>query len=170
METHQKEALGIDVGGVIIDRANDGTDTAFHGPNYLRTTAVPGAFDAIGRLVRERFAERAYIVSFCGKETERKTREWLEFGRFYELTGMLRENVFFCRKRSAKVDVCRARGITHFVDDHLDVLRHMIGVVPYLYFFRPGAEELRRFPALLPLVHRVQEWMDVEHRIGRHTL
>jgi len=33
------EVLGVDIGGVIIDRINDGTDTSFFGDNYLRTTA-----------------------------------------------------------------------------------------------------------------------------------
>ena len=40
----QKEVLGVDIGGVIIDRINDWTDTSFFGENYLR---VYGLLQAI---------------------------------------------------------------------------------------------------------------------------
>jgi hypothetical protein len=39
--------IGIDIGGVIIDRTNDKADTSFFGPNYLATTAVPAVFNAL---------------------------------------------------------------------------------------------------------------------------
>ncbi|HJZ19149.1 MAG TPA: hypothetical protein VJ208_03525 [Candidatus Nanoarchaeia archaeon] len=40
-----KGILGVDIGGVIIDRVrNDGTDTAFKSKRYLETTAIPGVF------------------------------------------------------------------------------------------------------------------------------
>ena len=50
--------LGVDIGGVIIDRVADGTDTSLFGKNYKRTPAVAGAFNALARLNAGRFASR----------------------------------------------------------------------------------------------------------------
>lgn len=67
--------IGIDVGGVIIDRVrNDGTDTSFLSDNYLATSAVPGAFEHITRLVDHFGAEHVFVVSKCGTKVEDKTR------------------------------------------------------------------------------------------------
>lgn len=60
--------LGVDIGGVIIDRINNGTDTSFFTENYLQTTAVPGVFDALQQLMNRKFGENIYLVSKCGKE------------------------------------------------------------------------------------------------------
>ncbi|MBA3679436.1 hypothetical protein H0W80_04625, partial [Candidatus Saccharibacteria bacterium] len=49
--------LGVDVGGVIIDRVNDNTDTSFFGDNYLSTTAVSDVFEALAELVQARFED-----------------------------------------------------------------------------------------------------------------
>src|SRR4051812_32492033 len=100
--------LGVDVGGVIIDRVADGTDTSFFGANYLSTPAVEGAFEAIRELVT-RF-ERAYVVSKCGANTERKTREWLAHHRFHEVTGIGPDDLRFCRQRKDKAPICAALG------------------------------------------------------------
>ncbi len=40
-----------------------------------------------------------------------------------------------CRERPEKAAVCARLGITHFVDDRLDVLTPMRGTVPHLYLF-----------------------------------
>lgn len=47
------DTLGVDIGGVIINRVNDDTDTSFFGDNYLATTATPGVFWALAQLVVE---------------------------------------------------------------------------------------------------------------------
>ena len=62
------EKLGVDIGGVIIDRANDRTDTSFFGGNYLETTAVPGATPgpAVGHPTAE-FAKQGHAPSVEGE-------------------------------------------------------------------------------------------------------
>jgi len=37
----EAEVLGVDIGGVIMDKANDSTDTSFFSENFLETTATP---------------------------------------------------------------------------------------------------------------------------------
>jgi hypothetical protein len=126
--------IGIDVGGVIIDRANDDTDTSFFSDNYLETTPVSGAFDAIRKIVQYFGPENVFIVSKCGPNTERKTRSWLAHHRVYEMTGLLQANVHFCRRREDKAPICVQVGITDFVDDRPDVLKHM-KAVPRRFLF-----------------------------------
>lgn len=66
--------IGIDVGGVIIDSINnDNRDTTFLGDNFLRTTAVPGAFDAVKTLVQNFGTKNIFIVSKCGPVIQEKT-------------------------------------------------------------------------------------------------
>ena len=139
--TEHNETLGIDVGGVIIDRANDVTDTSFFSENFLQTTAVPGAFGAIARLVRERFHGQAHVVSKCGIKIQHKTRKWLEHHSFHPRTEIPRDNVHFCINRHDKAPICKELGITHFIDDRLDVLTHMEDLVPHCYLFNPRPDD-----------------------------
>ncbi len=132
------EVLGIDVGGVIIDRINDNTDTSFFGDNYLATTAVPGVFSAIRRLHQERFGDNLVIVSKAGPSTARRTREWLEHHDFYSQTGMTPDQVYFCLTRSEKRPLCQQLKVTHFIDDHLEVHQHLLDVVPHRFLFAPA--------------------------------
>lgn len=159
----KKEILGIDIGGVIIDRVrNDGTDTSFFSDNYLNTSAVPGAFDAINNLVAQRFKrDNVHLVSKCGPRVQKKTLDWLEHHCFHELTWLPRENVHFCLERHQKAEICAKLGITHFIDDRLEVLSHLVKV-RNLFLFRPDPAEVRRYAQHLPRVYRVESWAEVE--------
>jgi hypothetical protein len=132
--------LGIDVGGVIISQMNDNTDTSFFSSNFLQTSAEPNAFGAIKEL-EEHFDNR-YIVSKCGDRIRKQTLEWFDHWNFYERTGIPKENVFFCRKRHEKTGIALELGLTAFIDDRLEILSYMIGVVPDLYLFKGQLEEI----------------------------
>jgi hypothetical protein len=45
--------------------------------------------------------------------------------------------VRFCRERPDKAVIAAELGLTHFVDDRVDVLEHMVGVVTHRYLFGP---------------------------------
>jgi hypothetical protein len=156
-----RPVIGIDIGGVIIDRTNDAADTSFFGPNYLASIAMPGAFDIIGKLARERF--KVYLVSKCGPQTEAKTKQWLKHNGFYEATGVLPIDVRFCRERKDKAQICRKLGITHFVDDRLEVLWHMKETVCNLYLLASVPSEVRKFAHALPYVLPVKSWEELGH-------
>jgi len=119
--------LGIDVGGVIIDKANDDTDTSFFSDNFLNTKCTPGMFNAVETLVA-RFKGRAYIVSKCGPKIQQKTLRWLDHHHFYGRTGFRHGNTRFCLKREQKAPICAELGITHFIDDKLEVLSYLTTV------------------------------------------
>ena len=131
------DLLGVDVGGVLIDRITaDGSDTSFFSDRFLETSAVEGAFDTLERLSRERFGQRICIVSKCGPRTEQKTRLWLVHHGLLERLGLSAENVHFCRERRDKAPICKRLGVSHFIDDRADVLSYLASV-PNRFLFGP---------------------------------
>lgn len=154
--------LGVDIGGVIIDRQNDGTDTSFFGKNYLQTTAVAGVFSALKRLVEAGF--EVHLVSKCGPAVEGKTRRWLDHHCFFERTGVPADALHFCRTRPEKGPICERLGVTHFVDDRLDVL-DCLNSVAELYLFRPNPADAARHAAGHRAL-RVDEWDGVVARLS----
>ncbi len=130
--------LGLDFGKVILGAVRDGkADTSFLGTTFEQATQTPaseGAAEAVKELVGA-FYGNVWIVSKCGPSVERKTRGWLKHHDFYGATGLNPQNVRFCRKRHEKAPICEEIGITHFVDDRIDVLTPMQGIVARLYLF-----------------------------------
>ncbi len=163
MEDAQPSVLGVDIGGVIIDRVNDNTDTSFFGDNYLRTTPVPGVFDALRKLVDQRFGDQVYLVSKCGQKVQNKTLQWLEHHHFYDITQIKRGHVHFCRERHQKSEICQRLRITHFIDDRLEVLSYLT-TVANRYLFRPDIKEVGRFYGYLKNVNRVDSWQEILKR------
>ncbi len=153
------EVLGVDIGGVIIDRVREERDAGPDG--FLGAEPVTGAVDAIARLVAERFHERVWLISRCDAEDEAPIRRWLERRGFHAATGIAADRVRFCRERHEKAPICRQLGITHFVDDRLEVLGPMIGTVPHLFHLRSRAIDDERFASLAGLVRSVTRWDEI---------
>ncbi|MEV4534731.1 hypothetical protein AB0J82_12960 [Asanoa sp. NPDC049518] len=146
------DALGVDVGGVLI--------TPTDGSEDLARPEVSGAIDALARLARERFGERMFVVSKCAAATEPRTREWLAHHQFFRRTGITADRIHFCRTREGKAPIAARLGLTHFVDDRLEVLSHLT-TVPHRFLFRPSETEIEQFGQHLAAVHRVESWPDV---------
>ncbi len=130
--------LGIDIGRVIIDSPPGADTTFFTGDQaaVLRTPFVPGAFDAIPRLV-DLFEGQAWLISKCGPRIQQRSLDWLHHHRFFERTGIPAANVRFCLRRPDKAVHCADLGITHFIDDKPDVHAALRGLVPHRYLFGP---------------------------------
>jgi hypothetical protein len=160
MTEQMADTLGVDVGGVIIDRVDDALDTSFFGDNFLQTPAVDGAFEALRALSAGPFSGRVFLVSKCGPRVQAKTLAWLGHRGFHDYTGIPEDHVHFCRKREDKEGICRELAITHFVDDRLEVLSYLSGV-PALYLFRPDPAEVSRYSRFLPRVRQVMTWQEI---------
>lgn len=155
--------LGIDIGKVIIDGArNDGTDTAFFSDNFLRTTALPGAFDTISKLVAQFTPENVFLVSKCGPRVQEKSLAWLAHHKFWEQTGMDPKAYRFCLQRSEKAGICKTLGITHFIDDRAEILVSMQGIVTHRYVFNPSDRELQRYADRMRGEQVVRSWAELE--------
>ncbi|GIE46465.1 hypothetical protein Alo02nite_93630 [Actinoplanes lobatus] len=129
--------LGVDVGGVVVALTGDGADTSFFGSRPLETPATAGVFACLAALTAEPFAGRVHLVSKAGPKVAANTRAWLAHHRFFERTGIAETNLHFVRERRDKAPVCHRLGITHFVDDRLDVLAHL-DTVEHRYLFTGG--------------------------------
>jgi hypothetical protein len=139
--------LGIDIGRVIIGAADCSgrADTSFLTGNEeaaLSTPATEGCFEAIAELVQA-FESRVWLISKCGPRIQSLTKRWLARHAFYARTGVRQDRVRFCLKRPEKRDHCAAIGATHFIDDRRDVLEHLVGLVPHLYWFGHQGGDIR---------------------------
>jgi hypothetical protein len=129
--------LGVDVGGVLVDRIRaDGSDTSFFSDRFLETPAVADGFTTLARLAEARFGHRICIVSKCGPRVEEKTRLWLAHHKVLDGLGLDERALHFCRERRDKAPICKRLGVTHFIDDRMDVLVHMKSV-PHRFLFGP---------------------------------
>lgn len=133
-----KNRLGIDIGKVIMAPVVGGkADTSFLRGGIeqaMQTPPSPGAIFNIRKLVKV-FSGRVWLISKAGPNVQHKTLLWLQHQAFYDKTGVSAANVMFCLKRHEKALHCRTIRITHFIDDRIDVLCHLLGKVPYLYLF-----------------------------------
>jgi hypothetical protein len=131
--------LGIDIGRVIIGPVDDDghADTSFLAGTPDQAMATPPAVDAFATIARlaDAFDGQVWLVSKCGPRVQDKTRRWLAHWRFWETTGIPPDQVRFCLERRDKAQHCAELGVTHFVDDRVDVLRHLVGLVSDLYLF-----------------------------------
>jgi hypothetical protein len=135
----QDPRLGIDIGRVIIAPGDTHGDTSFlNGTDEqaMRTPPNKDSFEAIAQLVKH-FNGKVWLVSKAGQKVSIRTRQWLREWDFYKKTGVPAENLYFCKERADKRGICERLRITHFIDDRLDVLSHMRGLVSSLYLFGP---------------------------------
>jgi hypothetical protein len=154
------ETLGVDIGGVLIAKARSEADTSFFSDQFLETPVIAGAFETIRRLSRERFCQSVHLVSKCGPRTQAKTKLWLAHHRFEEITGVPGGHAHFCRERADKAPICERLGITHFIDDRLEVLGYLTSVARR-YLFMPEEGEMRRHARHLHGVLIVNSWVEI---------
>lgn len=132
-------ALGIDIGRVIISAGSGSGDTSFLDGDLAAALRTPPARDALPTIrdLVVTFGGRVWLVSKAGPRVQDRTRRWLDHHRFWEVTGMNRASLRFCRRRDEKAEIARELKLTHFVDDRPDVLAAMLGVVPFRFLFGP---------------------------------
>ncbi|GAA4570717.1 hypothetical protein GCM10023176_29910 [Micromonospora coerulea] len=89
-----------------------------------------------------------------------RTRHWLAHHDFHRRTGIGPERLRFCRTRPEKGPIAARLGLTHFVDDRLEVLGYL-DTVGHRYLFRPRPDEVTAHAAHLAGVHRVESWPEL---------
>lgn len=144
-----KKRVGVDLGNVVIGggaaqtgetREGDSAaieDTSFFGDNYLKTPMVTDAFEAVAELSKN---FDVWIISKCGLKVQEKSLNWLEHYNFFEITGVQREQVIFCRKRNEKAGIAQSLNLVAFIDDREDIIESMQGVVEQPILFTSWKE------------------------------
>ena len=121
---------------------------------------MPEAFSFLKLLnSTTRFDGRVHLVSKCGPVVEERTRSWLIRTNFHRETEIGMDKLHFVRERADKAVICKRLGVTHFVDDRIDVLAKMDSV-SHRFLFR------REMPLQVPpwVVH-VRSWEDLERHL-----
>lgn len=165
--------LGLDLGNVImggVENSPSGERALFFSDKFLEAPQMENAFASIrkliavkeGRLPGQFDPSDVFIVSRADPASALRTLRWLEHHNFYEETGFLDENnVFFCLERGDKAPIARRLGLTHFVDDRLEVLGKLKEVVPHRFAFCPSDREVHYHGQVLAEVTRVASWQEV---------
>lgn len=125
--------IGIDLGGVVISELLTKADRERQGISFFEVPPAEGAFKAVASLVADPRVETVSVISKCKDDTE--LRLWLDIHGFYDETGVNPANLSFCRRHEEKAAIARRLGMTDFVDNRIEVLAHMLPVVPRLYLF-----------------------------------
>ena len=157
-----QECLGVDLGNVIIDHVGFGTTSEFfRNGDYNVIPPVPEVFDVLRELHGKRFGDNMFVVYNATDIADQKIISWLEAHDFFNRTGIPKLQMKRTRNGRNKWSVCELYKITHFVDDRLEVLSHLVGKVDNLYLFRPQAHEVEQFQEFLPHVTQVQTWREI---------
>ena len=160
-----KKVLGVDIGNVIINnRLNDPEVVKVDEAVYAAFPPSEGVFDALKTLT-EYFNGEVYLISKCTEWAQVQILVWLKVHDFYVRTNIKPENVNFVRQRNEKDAVCVRLGVTHFIDDRLEVLSYMIESTPNLILFQPDQEEIAEFKKFLPNVTVANDWPEVVSKI-----
>ncbi len=162
--TEKQIVFGTDLGGGIIDKLDEGSRGKFLGPEYLLTPGVPEVFETLRQIVnaiRGKNGEcSVHVVSACESSLRNKALWWLNHHQFYDRTGIPRENVRFANSRRVKAEICADLGITHFVDDRLEVLSQLPPSVEK-FLFRRDPGETGVFQTFIPKVRLAESWADI---------
>ncbi len=171
-----KTVLGIDFGKTICNILNGQKKylPAEMQPHFLENPFVEGAPEVIGELVQAIGAKNLYIVSKAVLLSELPIQEWLREKHFWELTGMRSYHLHFCRERKDKAAICEKLGITHFIDDRLEVLYHLESV-PTRVALNPRPEDPDEIPFFKRLetgdwgtpfpIHIAPTWIEIKRII-----
>lgn len=114
--------LGVDVGGVIIDRDISLRQSWLfcHSSHYLKIPAVPHALRALAQ-INQIFNGRVVVISKCNNKTKDRTIEWLNNHNFTASTGIA--TMVFVPTLNGKAKACLKYGITHFIDNRIAFLQ-----------------------------------------------
>ena len=150
--------IGLDVGGVLLDRSLGADEASFFGTRPMDTPVMPGALEAV-RTLAALFEGRILIVSRAGHRTRELSRRWLGLHGFLGDERIPPSHIYFVERRSEKAALCQALGVTHFVDDHLDVLSGM--QIPFRILFRGAAVPAESDGFLSPGVVSCGDWAEL---------
>lgn len=169
VKTNTPIILGVDIGGVIIQKAQGGDDdpVSFFGDNWLSTPSEPGVLETLHHLISSGIisSNNVYLVSKCGSQFQQKTLQYLNHIDFFPKTGIKPENVRFCEERADKAKICESLLINHFVDDSLSVLRNLLAIpnMKTRFFYSPeGIPPGSHYMCYSPLVTTVTSWAEIQ--------
>jgi hypothetical protein len=163
MNNERTPRIGVDIGRVLIDGGpRGGSDSSFLDGSLEVAIATPpcdGAIEGLATLVELFGSEHTWLVSKAGSRVADRSRRWLDAHDVYARTRLRETHLVFVRERTDKAREAARLELTHFVDDRLDVLHHLAGLVPERFVY---GEQAARAPAG---VEPCPSWIDVTRRV-----
>lgn len=143
----------------------DGSENSILNPDpsaegHLTIQPVQGALNSLK--IIQKHGYEIHIISRIDflPVVNRRVRCWLGHHGFETVVPQYR--VHFCEKWHEKADICRQILPCYFVDDRLEVLQHLVDVVPNLFVFRPRLADQEERPLIHLItsgrVKRVDDW------------
>lgn len=145
------------------------TPEFFQSGDYSTIPEVAGAFEALRYLNVEKFPGCAFVVYNATNVANQKIMSWLSAKRFFERTGIFPEKVTRTEHGRNKWSICERYAATHFIDDRLEVLQHLVGKVSNLLLFRPQLGEIERYKASLPYVRPYVSWEQILYDLTKYN-
>ena len=148
--------IGIDCGGVLLANYNrsDGTSVPSK-HSFLEFPTLRGAQDAVIKLVEIFGQENVHVVSQVSKRLESELAQWI-YVNFVDPSVLLEKNIHFCEEPSGKAPICSSLGLTHFVDNRMEILS-FLSDIPNLFLLQPSQYELDGIQGEKPHVTYVAE-------------
>ena len=166
MSNHNLEIkIGIDLGGVIISQDTDEPDL-FFSDSFLKVEPFQNSFLIIQNMIQTIGQENVFIISKCGEKIQKKSIEWLEHKRFFEITKFNPKNIYFCLERYQKAEIAQTLHLTHFIDDRYSVLKYMIDLsdIQKLILFCPKDTERELSQKQSnPKIIELNNWIDINN-------
>ena len=146
MKTKRNPVLGVDFGNTIA----------------VHDVPIPDSLRVLGRLAKEVFDGRVFIISKVNEEQEIRVRRALKEHAILDILRISIDEVRFCPNRADKATICRELGVTHMIDDRPEVMVGMPEVVTTKILMDPDFDDLLlHFNRICP-VTLVRNWKDVE--------
>lgn len=147
--------LGIDLGRTIKGPTKDDYNKPF-----------PDAFEVISQLTKK--FNNIYVVSRVNSDQRERAIKWLEDEKFYDLTGIKRENIYYCFDRRDKGIFQKGLDIDYFIDDRPSCLYGMeTHVIKFL--FNPWPDDLIKYEAEIKEIKNliiVNNWKEIGEFFG----
>ena len=151
--------LGIDIGGVVTKiPIGSNRDDSFLGKDPLLTPKMEDSFTVISELAKQ---YRIVFITRAGGPTRRALADWFRDQQFFESTELSMGRVFYTSTRDEKIGVAMDQGVTHFIDDRLEVLMGMLGIVPNLIAFQARPSDKERYSFTSQKVLHADSWNEV---------
>lgn len=131
--------IGFDIGNVV-SKVNM-YSLRYFDSRYLEIPLREGAVETLIEVVKKYSPKNVFLISKCSPLFMRRTNEWLTAKMFFEITGIFEGNLLYCAHVADKAQIARTFGLSAFVDNDENVLKHMKGIVDTLYLFHPKIDD-----------------------------
>lgn len=154
------EILAINVNTLIDRKDNLPIPEMFRRHDYLKISETKDSFKVLRELSEKRFGEaRVFLVFECERDICGKILKWLSTRNIHSRAKIKRGRIRRCQNVSRLAKTCMNLGVTHLIDDNLELFTRL--QLERGYLLMPGHKRKEKFLALN--VWQVGSWPAILH-------